>query len=350
MLWLQIWHAFLSVFQVSRSYRSVLFFRFVCSFTRGDTHSCCRLNFFYQGVSVCSDCVQCDWQPKTDDFLDKRRKPITWPHHTSWARWRVDPRHTSHDYQHAEHFKCNVCRHRWLPVQCKLCASGGDEKRQQVCPFRSARLVKTFLERERSVCEYECFERMISLWYSSSIRKKERKKNDSTKIFSQPLAFKGPSVITDICEKMKTHHFFWTPPPPAKRHVCFIIQDRYFLEMRSIHIMPHSLQWLVSVLVSIACSQKVSCRTCAADATVIHSVGVHCGSRRFIEAWWKCCASTWTWRKCCASRLDETAVHSVPAAHRYFFKKRTWPKPPLPQIKRFRFFFFSQISFITDGP
>ena len=149
LVWLQIWHAFLSVFQFSRSYRSVLFFRFVCSFTRGDTHSCCRLNFFYQGVSVCSDCVQCDWQPKTDDFLDKRRKPITWPHHASWARWRADPRNNSNGYQHAEHFKCIICRHRWLPMQCKLCASGGDEKRQQVCPFRSARSVKAFfLERE----------------------------------------------------------------------------------------------------------------------------------------------------------------------------------------------------------
>ena len=123
-------------------YNFVFFFCFVCSCTRGDTHTRHRLNLIHQRVSICNYCVQCDWQPQTDDILDKRRKPFTWLHYTSRGRWRVDPRNNSNGYQHAEHFKCNVCRHRWLPMQCKLCASGGDKKCKRVCLFGSSRWAK----------------------------------------------------------------------------------------------------------------------------------------------------------------------------------------------------------------
>ena len=48
--------------------------------------------------------------------------------------------------------------------------------------------------------------------------------------------FKGPPVITDICEKTKTHSFELLPLPP-KQTFMFYIQDRYFLKIISIRIM-----------------------------------------------------------------------------------------------------------------
>ena len=154
-------------------------------------------------------------------------------------------------------------------------------------------------------------------------------------------------------------HFFRTPSPKTNMY----IQDRYFLEMRSIHIMyAFTTMACISIGFNTTCSQKIctanvkiiTVHTCMWNKPVAHimcrlhqsvSEAVKKGSKKIL---------TWVvlwmfsqelrkvlrieaWRKCCALRLDESAAHSVPEEHRYFFKKRTWPKPPLAQTMHFRF-------------
>ena len=136
------------------------------------------------------------------------------------------------------------------------------------------------------------------------------------------------AVITDICENTKMRHFFWTLLPPPPILTCtFYIQDRYFLDWRMISIHMYAF----STVTCIVSEAKRRAQDITRIATLCAALarqrlragrnrrcGRNCdnGSSRCIE----------TWRKCCASRL----AHSVPAAHRCFFKKRTWPKPPPP--------------------
>ena len=83
------------------------------------------------------------------------------------------------------------------------------------------------------------------------------------------------------------------------------------------------------------------------------SVGVHCGSRTCIKAWRKCCAHQSltkvlrieTWRKCCASKLDESAAHSVPAAHQYFFQWTNLAKTPTPPNDAFSLLFANVVNY-----
>ena len=152
---------------------------------------------------------------------------------------------------------------------------------------------------------------------------------------------KGPSVITDICEKAKARHFF--SPPPSKGTCMFYIQDRYFLEMRFIHIHAckcmHSLQWLVSIMVSIEWSQDTSYmyRQCENKhgahmymcveytSSTLHEETTPKFIGRSQDKKHKCLSVAHQnltkvlriegWQRCWASRLDETAVRSVPAVH-----------------------------------
>ena len=179
--------------------------------------------------------------------------------------------------------------------------------------------------------------------------------------------------MTDICEKTKNASFLLnpSPPPPSPKTNMYVLYAGQVFSGDEIHthLCMHSLQWLVLVLVSIACSwsraqdssmtrithlaacctskTKVACRPLG--WTTVLGCNVGCGGASGnltkvlrIKAWRKCRASI--------ARLDvvdESAAHFEPAAHRYVFKKRTCPKPPLPLTTRF---VFSQISLITDGP
>ena len=163
----------------------------------------------------------------------------------------------------------------------------------------------------------------------------------------------GPSVITDICEKTKTRHFFWTPSP--KTNMCVSYGTDIFWRWDPytyvcIHYNGLYQYWFQEHVHRIHVPPMSKIINC-------DSVGVHCGSRRCFE----------TWRKCCGSKLDESAAHRNLTKFRVelrltkvlcikarrkrgtfcdsralmYFQETNLanpPPPPLPQITRLRFF------------